>query len=50
MNINKSAIRSRLTDEHLQASMRLISANKLKPNIEDHVNEKHCQMSSQNKS
>lgn len=49
MKINKSVLRSRLTDEHLQASLRLVSANKLKPNIDDLVDAKRCQMSSQNR-
>ncbi len=49
MKVNKTVLRSRLTDEHLQAILRLVSADKLKPNIEVLVDEKHCQLSSQNK-
>ena len=34
MKVNKSVLRSRLTDEHLQATLRLVSSHKFKPNIE----------------
>ena len=47
MGFNKSALRSRVTDEHLQATLRLLSSNEFKPNIEDLVNAKRCQLSSQ---
>ena len=49
MKVNKTVLRSRLTDEHLQATQRLVCAEKLKPNIEVLVDEKRCQLSSQNK-
>jgi len=49
MKVNKTVLRSRLTDEHLQATLRLASADKLKPNIEVLVDEKRCQLSSQSK-
>ena len=49
MKVNKTVLRSRLTDEHLQATLRLVSADKLKPKIEVLVDEKRCQLSSQNK-
>ena len=45
MKVNKTVLRSRLTDEHLQATLRLVSADKLKPNIEVLVDEKRCQLS-----
>jgi len=50
MKVNKSVLRSRLTDEHLQATLRLVSAKKFQPNIEALVDVKRCQLSSQNKS
>ena len=34
MKIKKSVLRSRLTDEHLQATLRLVSSHKFKHNIE----------------
>ena len=49
MKVNKSVLRSRLTDEHLQATLRLVSSHKFKPNIEVLVDAKRCQLSSQNK-
>ena len=49
MKINKSVLRSRLTDEHLQATLRLVSSHKFKPNIEVLVDAKRCQLSCQNK-
>lgn len=49
MKINKSVLRSRLTDEHLQATLRLLFSNKLKPNIDVLVDAKRCQLSSQKK-
>ena len=33
MKANKSAIRSRLTNEHLQATLRVATSNEVKPNI-----------------
>ena len=47
MKFNKSALRSRVTDEHLQATLRLISSDEFKPNIENLVDAKRCQLSSQ---
>ena len=49
MKLNQTVLRSPLTDEHLQATLRLVSADKLKPNIEVLVDKKRCQLSSQNK-
>ena len=49
MKVNKSVLRSRLTDEHLQATLRLVSSHKVMPNIEVLVDAKRCQLSSQNK-
>ena len=49
MKVNKTVLTSCLTDEHLQATLRLFSADKLKPNIKVLVDEKRCQLSSQNK-
>ena len=47
MRFNKSALRSRVTDEHLQATLRLLSSDEFKPNIEDLIDAKRCQLSSQ---
>ena len=49
MKVNNTVLRSCLKDEHLPATLRLVSADKLKPNIEVLIDEKHCQLSSQNK-
>ena len=49
MKANKSVIRSRLTDEHLQATFRVATSNELKPNIGLLADAKRCQLSSQNK-
>ena len=49
MKVNKTVLRSRLTDEHLQSTLRLVSADKLKLNIKVLVDEKRCQLSSQKK-
>ena len=48
MKVNKSAIRSRLTDEHLQSVLRLatIKDASLKPDIDSLVNSKRIQKSS----
>ena len=48
MKVNKSAIRSRLTDEHLQSVLRLatIKDESLKPDIDSLVNSKRIQKSS----
>ncbi|CAB4066800.1 unnamed protein product [Lepeophtheirus salmonis] len=40
---------TKLTDKHLQAPLRVASVNKLKPNLDDIIDEKRCQMSSQNR-
>lgn len=47
MKINKSVLRSRLTDEHLQATLRLVSSQDIKPNIDALVDAKRCQLSGQ---
>ena len=49
MKANKSVIRSRLTDEHLQATLRVATSNQFKPNIGLLADAKRCQLSSQNK-
>ena len=49
MKLNMTVLRSRLTDERLQATLRWVSADKVKPNIEVLVDKKRCQRSSQNK-
>ena len=49
MKTNKSVIRSRLTDEHLQATLGVATSNKFKPNIGLLADAKRCQLSSQNK-
>ena len=49
MKVDKCVPTSRLTDEHLQATLRLVSSHKFKPNIEVLVDAKRCQLSSQNK-
>jgi len=48
MKIIKSPLRSRLTDEHLQTSLRLVSSQDIKPNIDALVDAKRCQVSGQN--
>ena len=45
MKANKSFQRSRVTDEHLQITLRLISTDELKPKIEAVANAKYCQLS-----
>ena len=47
MKFNKSVLRLRVTDEHLQATLRLVSSDEFKPNIEDLGDAKRCQLSSQ---
>ncbi|XP_067949860.1 general transcription factor II-I repeat domain-containing protein 2-like [Watersipora subatra] len=47
MKVNKSVLRSQLTNEHLQATLRLVSSHKIKPNIDALVDAKRCQVSSQ---
>ena len=49
MKANKSVIRSRLTDEHLQATLRVTTSKDFKANIGHLADAKHCQLSSQNK-
>ena len=34
-------------DEHLKATLRLVSSDEFKPNIEDLIDAKRCQLSSQ---
>ena len=46
MKFNKSSLRSQVTDEDLQATLKLLSSDKFKPNIEDLVDAKRCQLSS----
>ncbi|XP_071059499.1 general transcription factor II-I repeat domain-containing protein 2A-like [Pseudochaenichthys georgianus] len=45
MNFNKSKFRSRLTDEHLQAILRVSTASSLKPNVAQLCERKRCQVS-----
>jgi len=46
MNSNKSPVRSRLTDTHLNAVLKVASSNNISPEIEKLVGEKRCQISS----
>ena len=45
MKGNKSPIRSRITDRHLGSVLKLITANKIAPEVEKMVAEKRCQIS-----
>ncbi|KAM9391450.1 general transcription factor II-I repeat domain-containing protein 2-like [Pholidichthys leucotaenia] len=45
MNFNKSKYRSKLTDEHLQAILRVSVASSLKPNVAQLCKRKRCQVS-----
>ncbi|KAM4026817.1 general transcription factor II-I repeat domain-containing protein 2-like [Anomaloglossus baeobatrachus] len=47
MKLNKSALRSRLTDEHLRATLRLATAHDFKPQVNMLVSGKRSQLSSQ---
>ncbi|CAM5161300.1 unnamed protein product [Natator depressus] len=47
MKINVYVLRSKLTDEHLQATLRLVSSQDIKPNIDALVDAKRCQLSGQ---
>jgi len=47
MKINKSALRSRLTDKHLHATLRLATTRDFKPNVDSLVSAKCCQISGQ---
>uniref|UniRef100_A0A452IFC9 HAT C-terminal dimerisation domain-containing protein n=1 Tax=Gopherus agassizii TaxID=38772 RepID=A0A452IFC9_9SAUR len=47
VKINKSVLRSRLTDEHLKATLRLVSSQDIKPNTEALVDAERCQLSGQ---
>ncbi|CAM4655323.1 unnamed protein product [Lepidochelys kempii] len=47
MKINKSVLRSRLTDEHLQATLRFVLSQDIKPNIDALVDAKRSQLSGQ---
>ena len=49
MKANKSVIRSWLTDEHLQATLRVPTSNEFKANIRHLADAKRYQLSSQNK-
>lgn len=49
LNFNKSKYRSRLTDEHLQALLRVSTASSLKPNVARLCEKKRCQVSSSKK-
>ncbi|XP_066515342.1 general transcription factor II-I repeat domain-containing protein 2A-like [Hoplias malabaricus] len=49
LNFNKSKYRSRLTDEHLQALLRVSTASSLKPNVARLCKRKRCQISSSKK-
>lgn len=44
MNLNKSRLRSRLTDEHLKSTMKIATAQSLVPNIDALVQAKRCQV------
>ncbi|XP_073681619.1 general transcription factor II-I repeat domain-containing protein 2A-like [Garra rufa] len=46
LNFNKSKYRSRLTDDHLQAILRVSTASSLKPNVARLCERKRCQVSS----
>ncbi|TWW63230.1 hypothetical protein D4764_03G0002380 [Takifugu flavidus] len=46
LNFNKSKYRSRLTDEHLQALLRVSPASSLKPNVARPCERKRCQVAS----
>jgi len=50
MKINKSALRSRLTDEHLHAMLRIATIRDFKPNVDSLVSAKRCQISGQSSS
>ncbi|KAI3377191.1 hypothetical protein L3Q82_009102 [Scortum barcoo] len=45
LNFNKSKYRSRLTDDHLQAILRVSTASSLKPNVAQICEKKRCQVS-----
>ncbi|RVE60969.1 hypothetical protein OJAV_G00165900 [Oryzias javanicus] len=45
LNFNKSKYRSKLTDEHLQALLRVSTASSLKPNVAQLCEKKRCQVS-----
>ena len=47
MKINKSALRSRLTDEHLHATLRLATTRNFKPDVDFLVAAKRSQISGQ---
>ena len=43
---NKSAERSRLTNQHVQSILKIATAQQIHPNFEDLVHDKRCQVSS----
>lgn len=47
LKVNKSALRSRMTDEHLRSTMRIVSAQEVHADISSLVAAKRCQASSQ---
>ena len=49
MKIDKTALRTRRTEEHLHATLRLANQRKIRPNIESLVATKRCQTSSTSK-
>lgn len=49
MNLNKSAVRTRLTDDNLSSTLKVAVSNKFKPNIEKLSSEMRCQKSSSSK-
>lgn len=49
MKINKSPMRSRLSDENLQSILRVVTAQEIKPNISALVEAKRCQVSGRRK-
>lgn len=44
MNFNKSKLRSKLTDKHLSAILRVSAASSLEPNVTQLCKRKHCQV------
>ena len=50
MKINKSVLRSRLTDKHLRATLRLATTHDFRPNVDSLVSAKRSQLSGQSSS
>ncbi|KAI5629300.1 general transcription factor II-I repeat domain-containing protein 2-like [Silurus asotus] len=49
LNFNKSKYRSRLTDDHLQAILRVSTASSLRPNVARLCERRRCQVSGSKK-